>query len=86
MENLDALVSQALEAVERAEDINTLEQIRVNYLGKKGELTQVMKTLGNLPAEERPKVGALIRAEEAFSTALSGVSVADLAARARQLS
>ena len=60
MENLDALVSQALEAVERAEDINALEQIRVNYLGKKGELTQVMKTLGNLPAEERPKVGALI--------------------------
>ena len=60
MENLDALVSQALEAVERAEDINALEQIRVHYLGKKGELTQVMKALGNLPADERPKVGALI--------------------------
>ena len=60
MENLDALVSKALEAVESAEDINALEQIRVLYLGKKGELTQVMKTLGNLPAEERPQVGALI--------------------------
>ncbi len=60
MENLDALVSQALEAVQSAEDINALEQIRVQYLGKKGELTQVMKTLGNLPAEERPQVGALI--------------------------
>lgn len=46
MENLDALVSQALEAVQSAEDINALEQIRVHYLGKKGELTQVMKTLG----------------------------------------
>ncbi len=46
MENLDALVSQALEAVQSAEDINALEQIRVQYLGKKGELTQVMKTLG----------------------------------------
>ncbi|MBP5089648.1 phenylalanine--tRNA ligase subunit alpha, partial [Pseudomonas chlororaphis] len=44
MENLDALVSQALEAVQSAEDINALEQIRVQYLGKKGELTQVMKT------------------------------------------
>lgn len=43
MENLDALVSQALEAVERAEDINALEQIRVHFLGKKGELTQVMR-------------------------------------------
>ena len=51
MENLDALVSQALEAVQSAEDINALEQIRVQYLGKKGELTQVMKTLGNLPAK-----------------------------------
>ena len=60
MENLDALVSQALEAVQHAEDINALEQIRVQFLGKKGELTQVMKTLGNLPAGERPKVGALI--------------------------
>ena len=46
MENLDALVSQALEAVQSAEDINALEQIRVQYLGKKGELTQVMKDPG----------------------------------------
>ena len=62
METLDALVSQALEAVQRAEDVNALEQLRVLYLGKKGELTQVMKTLGDLPADERPKVGALINA------------------------
>ncbi|HDZ57097.1 MAG TPA: phenylalanine--tRNA ligase subunit alpha [Pseudomonas xinjiangensis] len=60
MENLDALVSQALEAVQQAADVNALEQIRVQYLGKKGELTQVMKTLGNIPAEERPKVGAMV--------------------------
>ncbi|MFF7708803.1 phenylalanine--tRNA ligase subunit alpha [Pseudomonas sp. NPDC007930] len=62
MENLDALASQALEAVQRAEDIATLEQIRVQFLGKKGELTSVMKTLGDIPAEERPKVGALVNA------------------------
>ena len=42
MENLDALVSQALEAVQRSEDTAALEQIRVQYLGKKGELTQLM--------------------------------------------
>ncbi len=65
MENLDALVSQALEAVRHTEDVNALEQIRVHYLGKKGELTQVMKTLGDLPAEERPKVGALINVANA---------------------
>ncbi|OLU32856.1 phenylalanine--tRNA ligase subunit alpha [Pseudomonas sp. PA27(2017)] len=62
MENLDVLVSQALEAVSHTDDVNALEQLRVHYLGKKGELTQVMKTLGNLSAEERPKAGALINA------------------------
>ena len=62
MENLDALVSQALEAVQRSEDTAALEQIRVQYLGKKGELTQLMQTLGKLSAEERPKAGAVINA------------------------
>lgn len=72
MENLAALVSQALEAVHKTDDINVLEQLRVQYLGKKGDLTQVMKTLGNLPAEDRPKVGALINeAKEQVQTALN---------------
>lgn len=62
MENLEALVSQALEAVQRSEDVNALEQIRVQYLGKKGELTLVMQALGKLSPEERPKAGALINA------------------------
>ncbi|MCQ4231842.1 phenylalanine--tRNA ligase subunit alpha [Pseudomonas stutzeri] len=62
MENLDALVSQALEAVQRSEDVGALEQVRVQYLGKKGELTQLMQTLGKLSAEERPQAGALINA------------------------
>ncbi len=72
MENLDALVSTALEAVRQAADVNALEQIRVQFLGKKGELTQVMKTLGNMPAEERPKVGAIINeAKEQVQTELN---------------
>jgi phenylalanyl-tRNA synthetase alpha chain len=62
MENLDVLVSQAFEAVSHTDDVNALEQLRVHYLGKKGELTQVMKTLGSLSAEERPQAGALINA------------------------
>ena len=73
MENLDALVAQALEAIKQAADVATLEQIRVQYLGKKGELTQVMKTLGNIPAEERPKVGALVnQAKEQVQSVLNG--------------
>ena len=71
MENLEVLVTQALEAVQTA-DINALEQLRVQYLGKKGELTQVMKTLGNIPAEDRPKVGALVNdAKERVQSALN---------------
>ncbi len=72
MENLDALVGQALKAIEQADDVGTLEQIRVQYLGKKGELTQVMKTLGNIPNEERPKVGAMVNeAKEQVSSELN---------------
>ena len=53
MENLDALVAQALEAIKQAADVAALENIRVQYLGKKGELTQVMKALGeNMSPEE----------------------------------
>ena len=72
MENLDTLVSQALEAIQQAVDVNALEQLRVQYLGKKGELTQVMKTLGNIPAEERPRVGAMVNeAKERVQTVLN---------------
>ena len=60
MENLDALVTQALEQVAQSQDMATLEQLRVQYLGKKGELTGLMKSLGALPADQRPQAGALI--------------------------
>jgi phenylalanyl-tRNA synthetase alpha chain len=86
MENLDALVSQALEAVQHSEDVNALEQIRVLYLGKKGELTQVMKTLGDVPAIDRPKVGALInaakeRVQDALNARKADLEQAALSAR-----
>ena len=42
-----------------ADTSGSLEQIRVNYLGKKGKLTDILKKLGALPAEQRPIVGAL---------------------------
>ncbi len=72
MENLDELVVKALQLITAANDINELEQLRVQYLGKKGELTQVMKLLGNLSPEERPKVGALINeAKEKVQAALN---------------
>lgn len=41
-------------------DVNTIEDIRVKYLGKKGEITAIMKTMGSLSSEQRPILGGLI--------------------------
>jgi len=60
MEHLSVLVEQALAAVDEATDEQVLEQLRVQYLGKKGEITQLLKSLGKLSADERPAAGAKI--------------------------
>lgn len=60
MENLDALAEEAKEAVEKAEDGQALDAVRVEYLGKKGKLTGLLKSLGKLSPEERPQAGARI--------------------------
>jgi phenylalanyl-tRNA synthetase alpha chain len=60
MENLEPLANEAKAAIAAAEDGATLEQLRVDYLGKKGQITALLKGLGKLSAEERPKAGALI--------------------------
>ncbi|MFZ8915076.1 MAG: phenylalanine--tRNA ligase subunit alpha, partial [Pseudomonadales bacterium] len=52
MNELAALREEALGKVAEALDLPTLEQLRVAYLGKKGALTGVLKTLGKLPPEE----------------------------------
>jgi phenylalanyl-tRNA synthetase alpha chain len=60
MENLEQLVQKALAAVDAAGKIAELEQVRVDYLGKKGEITQLLKSLGKIDASERPAAGAKI--------------------------
>ncbi len=60
MNDTEKLQAQALSEIESATDLNHLDQIRVNYLGKKGQLTQLLKQLGKLPAEERPQAGQII--------------------------
>ncbi|MCG8311982.1 MAG: phenylalanine--tRNA ligase subunit alpha [Pseudomonadales bacterium] len=72
MEDLEKLVAQAQAAVDTAEDNQALDQIRVQYLGKKGELTGLLKNLGKLSAEERPKAGAKINhAKETLQAAIN---------------
>jgi len=60
MENLEQLVQRAIDAVDAADEISVLDQVRVDYLGKKGEITQLLKSLGKLDAKERPAAGAKI--------------------------
>src|SRR5690606_25868037 len=54
---IEAIREQAFKAVEEANDTQALEAVRVEYLGKKGQLTRLLRGMGELSAEERPVVG-----------------------------
>ena len=56
---LEAIAKQALEELKGAQDLKVLDAVRVKYLGKKGELTAILKQMGKLSAEERPVMGQL---------------------------
>ncbi len=57
LENLDAFRADAEEAITRALSEAELEETRVAYLGKKGKISEILKKVGALSAEERPKLG-----------------------------
>src|SRR3990167_7129048 len=57
MADLDELLQQATQEILAASDLKSLDNYRVLYLGKKGQLTDYLKSLGQLPAEERPILG-----------------------------
>lgn len=59
-EQLQALVKKASEAIEKSEDLKSLDQIRVKYLGKKGEITSLKKNISKLPNDQKPMAGKLI--------------------------
>ena len=58
-EKLEQIRAEALAALAGAKDAQELDGLRVKYLGKKGELTAVLKMMGSLSAEERPVMGQL---------------------------
>ncbi|MGM9651989.1 MAG: phenylalanine--tRNA ligase subunit alpha [Faecousia sp.] len=58
-EQLEQIRASAMAALDQAADAPALEALRVKILGKKGELTAVLKTMGALPAEERPAMGQM---------------------------
>lgn len=62
MKALEELMAQAQAEVDAVDDVQHLEQLRVRFLGKKGELTALLRTLGQLPADERREAGQAINA------------------------
>jgi phenylalanyl-tRNA synthetase alpha chain len=57
--DLEALRGEALASIDAASDAATLEALELDVLGKKGRLTTVLRGIGGLPAEDRPKVGSI---------------------------
>ena len=69
--DLQELTARAHSEIEATDSLDGLDQIRVSYLGKKGELTSLLKTLGSLPAEERKTAGQDInKAKQAVQQAI----------------
>jgi phenylalanyl-tRNA synthetase alpha chain len=86
--DLDSLRDRASSAASQAPDTAALEQLEVEVLGKKGELTAVLRGIGGLPTEDRPKVGAIanqvrIAVEGALGEARARLGGAELEARLR---
>ncbi|MDD6331747.1 MAG: phenylalanine--tRNA ligase subunit alpha [Clostridium sp.] len=59
-EKLQAIREEALAKIEAAKDLDALNNIKVDVLGKKGELTQVLKGMKDVAPEDRPKVGQMV--------------------------
>ncbi len=83
---LEALLDQALSELAQATTEEGVQELRVKYLGKKGELTSVMKGLGALTPEERPVIGQVVntvkgKLEEAFEVRAGEIREAVKSAR-----
>jgi len=80
---LESLQSEALAAFAGAENLNDLQQLRVQYLGKKGALTEVLKGVGKLAPADRPVIGQQVnKTKSALAEALDEAE-ADLAVKAK---
>ena len=81
-EQLKKITEEALSRIASCEDHAGLNEVRVAYLGKKGEITQLMKSMKDIPAEERPAFGQLVndarsKVEEAIEEAALAIKRRD---------
>ena len=59
-EQIESISKNDIEELEKVTDLKMLDELKVKYLGKKGELTAVLRGMGALSAEERPVIGSLV--------------------------
>jgi phenylalanyl-tRNA synthetase alpha chain len=83
---LERLRDRALASIADAPDVATLDAIEVDVLGRKGSLTGILRGIGQLPADDRPKVGAVVnplrdRLEAAIADRRASLGSAELEAR-----
>jgi phenylalanyl-tRNA synthetase alpha chain len=78
MQDINAIQKQAAQAINQAEDIASLESIRVDFLGKKGKLTEILKGLVHLVGDEKPKMGQLVNQAKQTISALIDIKLQEL--------
>ncbi|GGY87082.1 MULTISPECIES: phenylalanine--tRNA ligase subunit alpha [Shewanella] len=86
MQQLTEIVQQALAAIDGADDLKILDEIRVDYLGKKGKITDMMKLMGTLSPEEKPAFGQQVnqakqQVQQFLSARLDSLKAAELDAK-----
>ncbi|RYV01319.1 phenylalanine--tRNA ligase subunit alpha [Shewanella sp. OPT22] len=83
MQQLNDIVSNALEVIEQTSDLKALDDIRVDYLGKKGQITAMMRMMATLSAEEKPAFGQKVNdakqtVQKALNAKIEGMKLAEL--------
>jgi len=86
MQELEALIAEAAQAIEGTRSVADLEQAKARFLGRSGKLTELLKGLGKLSPEERPKAGAAVnhakvRVEGLVEARLQAIREGELDAR-----
>ena len=84
-QQLEQIKTAALEAIAAAQNSADCENVRVKYLGKKGELTAILKMMGGLSPEERPIMGQLVNTAKAEVDAALSEKVQQMQAQAEEL-
>ena len=81
-EKIELITAQGLEAIEKASVSSELNDIRVKYLGKAGEITALLKSLKDVPPQEKPAIGKLVndvrvKIESALQAKMQAMAIAE---------